>query len=137
MNLSPLSLRNNRSERNRNLPGDGTDIDYSPLPRFAHNRNDGAVHIHHAEKVRVKKALGVLGLCELNCARDAEARIVDEHIYLALASDYLIDRFFHCRFVCHIGDEVVESLDTLRAAAEFINGISRIFKRERGLHAYA
>ena len=57
---------------------------------------------------------------------------------LPCASDYLVfDRFFHCRFVCHIGDEVVESLDTLRAAAEFINGIARTFERERGLHAYA
>ena len=82
-------------------------------------------------------ALGVLGLCELTCARDAEARVVDEHIYLALASDYLIDRLLHCRFVRHIGDEVVESLDTLRTAAEFINGIARTFERERGLHAYA
>lgn len=108
-----------------------------PPPRFAHDGNHGAVHIDHAEEVRVKKALRVLGLCEFDRAGDAEARVVDEHVYSALTVDYLIDGILHRRLVRDIGDKVIQSLDSLRPAAQFINGISRVPERKRRLHTYA
>ena len=98
----------------------------------ARMRDNGAVHAHHAEKVRVEQALGIGRVRKLDGTGDTEAGIVHDDIDLPLGVHDLLHGGAHLRLVRDVGADVVQPLHARLAARELIDGVPRPAQGESG-----
>lgn len=113
-------------------PRNGAEVHNAAPPRRAHMRDNGAVHAHHAEKVRVEQALGIGRVRKLDGTGDAESGVVHDDIDLPLGVHDLLHGGAHLRLVRDVGADVVQPLHARLAARELIDGVPRPAQGESG-----
>ena len=135
---SGLGGRVVRLKRNGDRCGNGAHVHDAAAALLPHDGQDGAVHVYHAEKVHIELPPGLLRRRELDRARDAEARVVDENVNAPLAVQDLRHGGVHLRFVRHIRLQVHHArLRVFGAAAELIHFQAAAAQGARGVQADA
>ena len=106
-------------------------------PPCAHDGQNGARDVVHAEHVQLKLGVGGAAFRKLRRAGDAEAGVVDKDVYPPLAHHHGLYGRAHLRFILYVRRQVIYPLRLYIAARKLIHRAPGTVQRRRRAPAYA
>ena len=103
----------------------------------AHNRNDKPIELHHAEKIRIEKALRFFGIGKFNRAGNTETGVVYHKVNAPFGGENLFHRRGNAAFIGYVRCDMPYFTAAIFVAAKLIHDPAAAFKGKRGGFANA